>query len=99
MTAETESTVNSLAEAGKTPLLFALGDKLLGIIAVADKVKKESAGAVARLKNMGIKTVMLTGDNSRTAKAIGEKAGVDKVYAGLMPEDKEKIIKALCINI
>ena len=96
VTAETESTVNSLAEAGKTPLLFALGDKLLGIIAVADKVKKESAGAVARLKNMGIKTVMLTGDNSRTAKAIGEKAGVDKVYAGLMPEDKEKIIKALC---
>ena len=94
--AETESSVNSLAEAGKTPLLFALGDKLLGIIAVADKVKKESAGAVARLKNMGIKTVMLTGDNSRTAKAIGEKAGVDKVYAGLMPEDKEKIIKALC---
>ncbi len=96
VTAETESSVNSLAEAGKTPLLFALGDKLLGIIAVADKVKKESAGAVAQLKNMGIKTVMLTGDNSRTAKAIGEKAGVDKVYAGLMPEDKEKIIKALC---
>ncbi len=96
VTAETESSVNSLAESGKTPLLFAIGDKLLGIIAVADKVKKESAGAVARLKNMGIKTVMLTGDNSRTAKAIGEKAGVDKVYAGLMPEDKEKIIKALC---
>lgn len=87
-----------LAEQGKTPLFFACDDKLLGIIAVADTIKDDSAMAIQELKDMGIQVVMLTGDNSRTANAIGKIAGVDKVFADVLPGDKERIIKELSAN-
>ena len=86
---------NSLASQGKTPLYFAENDKLLGIIAVADTVKQDSSQAIEQMKNMGIKVVMLTGDNERTANAIGKIAGVDEVYADTKPQDKGNIIKNL----
>ena len=84
-----------LAEEGKTPLLFAKNDKLLGMIAVADVIKEDSPQAVRELQNMGIRVVMLTGDNERTAKAIGAQAGVDEVIAGVLPDGKESVIRAL----
>lgn len=84
-----------LAEAGKTPLLFAKDGKLLGIIAVADVIKPDSAQAVKELQNMGIQVVMLTGDNERTARAIGAQAGVDQVIAGVLPDGKESVIRSL----
>mgnify|MGYP000022464297 CR=1 FL=1 len=84
-----------LAEAGKTPLLFAKDGKLLGIIAVADVIKPDSAQAVKELQNMGIHVVMLTGDNKRTARAIGAQAGVDQVIAGVLPDGKESVIRSL----
>lgn len=80
---------------GKTPLFFAKEGELLGIIAVADVLKEESAQAVCELKNMGIQVVMLTGDNERTAKAIGSMAGVDEVIAGVLPEGKESVVRSL----
>ena len=80
---------------GKTPLLFALDGKLLGIIAVADVIKDDSPKAVKELRNMGIRVVMLTGDNERTANAIGKSAGVDEVIAGVLPSGKEEAIKKL----
>lgn len=80
---------------GKTPLFFTRAGKLLGIIAVADVIKDDANKAVGELRNMGIEVVMLTGDNERTAQTIGRQAGVDRVIAGLMPDDKEKIIKDL----
>ncbi len=83
----------SLASEGKTPLFFAFGDELIGVIAVADTVKPDSADAIAELKAMGIKTVMLTGDNERTAKSIGEKVGVDEVISGVLPDGKESVVK------
>ena len=86
---------DSLSEEGKTPLFFMKGDKLLGIIAVADVIKDESPQAVKELQNMGIKVVMLTGDNERTAKAVGKLAGVDEVIAGVMPDGKEKVVANL----
>lgn len=86
---------DELSEEGKTPLLFIKENKLLGIIAVADVIKEESARAVKELQNMGIKVVMLTGDNERTAKAVGKLAGVDEVIAGVMPDGKEKVIRNL----
>ena len=89
------SQAEKLAEAGKTPLLFARNGKLLGIIAVADVIKPDSAQAVKELQNMGIHVVMLTGDNERTAKAIGAQAGVDQVIAGVLPDGKESIIRSL----
>lgn len=92
---EIESISNSLAEAGKTPLFFAKNNLLMGIIAVADTIKEESPKAIKELKNMGIRVVMLTGDNERTANAIGRDAGVDEVIAGVLPEGKEKVIKRL----
>lgn len=85
----------SLAEEGKTPLFFAKGGRLAGIIAVADVMKEDSPAAIAALRNMGIRVVMLTGDNERTARAIGRQAGVDDVIAGVLPEGKENIIRAL----
>ena len=85
----------ALADSGCTPLLFSKGNDLLGIIAVADTVKEESASAIKELINMGIKVVMLTGDNMRTAKAIGQQAGIDKVIAGVLPDGKEAVIKRL----
>lgn len=85
----------TLAEGGKTPLFFAKGETLLGIIAVADVIKADSPEAVKQLQNMGIHVVMLTGDNERTARAIGREAGVDEVIAGVLPEGKERVIKSL----
>ena len=85
----------ALSEAGKTPLMFCDGDRLLGIIAVADIIKPDSPQAVRELQNMGIQVVMLTGDNERTAKAIGAQAGVDHVIAGVLPDGKESVIRRL----
>lgn len=84
-----------LAEEGKTPLFFCKNGTLSGIIAVADVIKDDSAQAVRELKNMGIKVVMLTGDNERTAKAIGAQAGVDEVIAGVLPDGKASVISRL----
>ena len=92
---ETEKAAAALSEAGKTLLLFVRDGKLLGLIAVADTVKPDSAEAVRQLKNMGIRTVMLTGDNERTARAIGEQVGVDQVIAGVLPDGKEAVIRKL----
>lgn len=93
--AETVKTAENLAESGKTPLFFANDEKLLGIIAVADVIKEDSPQAVKELQNMGIKVVMLTGDNEKTANAIGSLAGVDEVIAGVLPDGKEKVIRRL----
>lgn len=84
-----------LAAQGKTPLYFAAGGKFAGMIAVADVIKPDSAKAVEELKGMGLKVVMLTGDNQRTAAAIGAQAGVDEVIAGVLPDGKESVIRAL----
>lgn len=84
-----------LAEEGKTPLFFSRDGKLTGIIAVADVIKEDSPRAVKELQNMGIHVVMLTGDNERTAKAIGKQAGVDEVIAGVLPDGKESVIRSL----
>lgn len=84
-----------LAEEGKTPLLFMQDDKVCGIIAVADIIKEDSPAAIRDLKDMGIKVVMLTGDNERTANAIGAQAGVDEVIAGVLPDGKESVIRGL----
>lgn len=92
---EVRSECNRLAKEGKTPLLFAENDSLTGVIAVADTIKEDSPAAVAQLKNMGIKVVMLTGDNKATAEAIGRQAGVDSVVAGVLPDGKERVIKKL----
>lgn len=89
------SKADKLSEEGKTPLFFMLDNKLLGIIAVADVIKEESPQAIKQLQNMGIKVVMLTGDNERTAKAVGKLAGVDEVIAGVMPDGKEKVVAEL----
>ena len=90
-----KSTAEKLSEEGKTPLLFAREDKIEGIIAVADTIKEESPQAVKELQNMGIRVVMLTGDNERTAKAIGTQSGVDEVIAGVLPDGKEAVIRRL----
>ena len=84
-----------LADEGKTPLMFGLEDRLLGIIAVADVIKEDSTEAVKELRNMGIRVVMLTGDNKKTAEAIGRQAGVDEVIAGVLPDGKEAVIRGL----
>ena len=89
------SKADKLSEEGKTPLFFMLDNKLLGIIAVADVIKEESPKAIKQLQNSGIKVVMLTGDNERTAKAVGKLAGVDEVIAGVMPDGKEKVVAEL----
>lgn len=86
---------DELSKEGKTPLFFAESGSLLGIIAVADTIKEDSAQAVKQLRNMGIKVVMLTGDNEKTAKAIGKQAGVDEVIAGVLPDGKESVIRNL----
>ena len=85
----------TLAEDGKTPLFFAKDGALMGVIAVADVIKEDSPQAVKELQNMGIHVVMLTGDNERTANAIGKQAGVDEVIAGVLPDGKESVIRAL----
>ncbi len=90
-----EERAEDLAEEGKTPLFFAKAGKLLGIIAVADTMKEDSAQAIKQMQGMGLKVVMLTGDNEKTARAIGSKAGVDQVIAGVMPDGKEKEVSRL----
>ena len=95
VSASLEEQISQLASQGKTPVLFARDDKLLGIIAVADTIKEDSAQAIRELKNMGIHTVMLTGDNEITAHAIAAQAGVDEVAAGLLPDGKEAVIRKL----
>lgn len=92
---EVRKKAEALAEAGKTPLFFAKNGELLGIIAVADVIKEDSPQAVKELQNMGIRVVMLTGDNERTARAIGRLAGVDEVIAGVLPDGKERVIRQL----
>ena len=86
---------DALSSGGKTPLLFVHGGSLLGMIAVADAVKQDSPEAIRQLKNMGVRVVMLTGDNQRTADAIGKQAGVDEVIAGVKPDGKEEVIRRL----
>ena len=90
-----QAALDALSAEGKTPLLFSCGERLLGIIAVADTLKDDSAAAVQRLKAMGIKTVLLTGDNERTATVIGKALGVDRVIAGILPDGKAAIIEEL----
>ena len=85
----------SLAESGKTPLFFAKGNRLLGVIAVADVIKEDSPQAIRELREMGVEVVMLTGDNERTARAIGAQAGVDRVIAGVLPDGKANVIQEL----
>ena len=92
---DVRTAAEQLAEQGKTPLFFAKNDALLGVVAVADVMKPDSAQAVKELQNMGIRVVMLTGDNPRTAKAIGDQAGVDRVIAGVLPDGKEKVVREL----
>ena len=92
---EYEKAAERLSDEGKTPLFFAKGGKLIGIIAVADTVKEDSAAAIGELKNMGIRVVMLTGDNKRTADAIGSSVGVDEVIADVKPDGKEAVIRKL----
>lgn len=90
-----KSISEELAAAGKTPLFFAYDGRLLGIIAVADVIKEDSRRAVEEMKKMGIRVVMLTGDNEKTARAIGDEAGVDEVIAGVLPDGKESVIRRL----
>ena len=95
VSSDLDDTVKNLAKQGKTPLIFSTETEVIGIIAVADTIKPESAKAIKELKNMGIKTVMLTGDNIDTANAIGREAKVDAVIAGVMPDGKEDVVKSL----
>lgn len=95
ISASVENQASQLANEGKTPLFFSENEKLLGVIAVADVIKEDSPEAVKQLQNMGIRVVMLTGDNERTAKAIGAQAGVDEVIAGVLPDGKESVIRSL----
>ena len=90
-----QTQAEQLAEQGKTPLFFCQDKELVGIIAVADVIKEDSPQAVREMRNMGIRVVMLTGDNERTAKAIGAQAGVDEVIAGVLPDGKESVIRKL----
>lgn len=85
-----------LSEGGKTPLYFSKDGRVLGMIAVSDTIRGDSASAINELRGMGIRVVMLTGDNERTARVIGEKAGVDEVIAGVMPDEKARVIASLC---
>ncbi len=92
---ETRTQSEKLAEEGKTPMFFEADGKLLGIIAVADTIKEDSREAISQLKGMGIHVVMLTGDNEKTARAIGAQAGVDEVIAGVLPDGKESVVRKL----
>ena len=92
---QARESADRLAGEGKTPLLFAKAGKLLGLIAVADTIKEDSPEAVAQLRRMGVRVVMLTGDNQRTAEAIGKQAGVDQVIAGVLPDGKERVVREL----
>ena len=95
VSAQQREAAESLAEQGKTPLFFAYDGKLLGTVAVADTIKEDGASAIAELHKMGLEVIMLTGDNQRTADAVGKAAGVDRVIAGVMPDGKEKVVREL----
>ncbi len=95
VSADLQKQAEALSDQGKTPLFFARNGKTLGVIAVADTMKTDSAEAIQQLRNMGVRVVMLTGDNQRTADAIGKAAGVDQVIAGVLPEGKEQVIRDL----
>ena len=95
LTTDMEMKAQALSEQGKTPLLFARDGQLIGMIAVADVIKEDSPQAISELRNMGVRVVMLTGDNERTAQAIGRQAGVDEVIAGVKPDGKEQAIRQL----
>lgn len=95
VSAQEQASFERLASEGKTPLCFMKNDRLAGMIAVADVIKEDSPQAVKELQNMGIRVVMLTGDNERTARAIGAQAGVDEVIAGVLPDGKESVIRSL----
>ena len=95
VSAQQREAAESLAEQGKTPLFFAYDGKLLGTVAVADTIKEDGAAAIAELHKMGLEVIMLTGDNQRTADAVGKAAGVDRVVAGVMPDGKEKVVREL----
>ena len=95
VSAQQREAAESLAEQGKTPLFCAYGGKLLGTVAVADTIKEDGAAAIAELHKMGLEVIMLTGDNQRTADAVGKAAGVDRVIAGVMPDGKEKVVREL----
>lgn len=95
LTSDILNTAEKLAKEGKTPLFFAFDDMFMGLIAVADVIREDSFDAIDELKQMGIKTVMITGDNERTAAAIGKQAGVDRVYAGVLPDGKETLVAEL----
>ena len=90
-----KSKSEELAQMGKTPLFFTSNGKFCGIIAVSDVIKKDSHEAIAELQSMGIQVIMLTGDNERTAQAIGAQAGVDQVIAGVLPDGKESVVRDL----
>ena len=92
---EMRERAEQVSQEGKTPLFFAYGGKLIGMIAVADMIKEDSPQAIRELQNMGIRVIMLTGDNERTAKAIADKVGVDEVVAGVLPDGKESVIQEL----
>ena len=92
---EVREKAETLSAEGKTPLFFAKGNRLIGVIAVADTIKEDSPAAVKALQDMGLQVVMLTGDNERTARAIGKQAGVDEVIAGVLPDGKESVIRSL----
>ena len=94
-TKETEDKLDSLSDEGKTPLIFADRDQILGIIAVSDTIRDESMEAIRQLKNMGLKVVLLTGDNKRTARAVGEKIGADEIIAEILPEGKAREVERL----
>ncbi len=91
-----EQQAEQFADQGKTPLYFVLDDQLIGLIAVADVIKEDSAAAVNMLQNMGIHVIMLTGDHQKTAESIAAKAGIDQVIAGVLPEGKEQVVAQLC---
>ena len=95
ITEEIKSQIDALSERGKTPLLFCKNSEFLGVIAVADSVKDDSKEAIEAIKNMGIRVVMLTGDNPKTANAIGAHVGVDEVVAGVLPDGKERVVRSL----
>ncbi|MBQ7249098.1 MAG: metal-transporting ATPase, partial [Deltaproteobacteria bacterium] len=92
---ELREIAEQLAQNGKTPLFFSHGDKFLGLVAVADVIRPESAQAIRELRDMGLRVIMLTGDNARTAQAIGAQAGVDEVIAEVLPQDKEETVRKL----
>lgn len=95
ITEEMENTVASLANDGKTPMLFTYDGKLIGIIAVADEIREDSKEAVAALKKIGLSVVMLTGDNEKTAQEIGKKVGIDRIFANILPSEKDNAIRTL----